>query len=160
MKTEERDSLGALYATWDTNALVDASRRRRSEYAPEALALMDEELRHRDVPLKEAAPPQTSAAPQVSLPPDASNPSRKEAAPQVQYVGAWGLWFLFNLCAMLFLGWALGGRRPRGPVEAIVPSVILLLVSFLTFRFAVKWLVVDDIIKKLKHSEKDKDTQP
>jgi hypothetical protein len=158
MKREEADSLAALYATWDTDALVDALRRRAAEFAPDALLLIEQELKRRDAPLEDAVPPHHRAAVPENAP-EARQPSGRATAPTVQYVGAWGLWFLLNLGAVLFLGWALGGRRPRGPVEAIVPSVILLVVSFVTFRFAVKWLVVDDLTKKLKNPKEDEDTQ-
>ena len=65
-----------------------------------------------------------------------------------------------RVCERLVRGGVIGGKRPRGPVEAIFPTVLVLVVSFVTFRYAVKWLVVDDLMKKLKRTPEDEDTQP
>ena len=62
---DERDALRRLYETWSTDALVTAATERRDEYAPEAVQLIENEIRKRELRGTGADSPQ----PEVDTPP-------------------------------------------------------------------------------------------
>jgi hypothetical protein len=154
MNNDERCALASLYVKWETASLLDAVTRHPSEYDPQALELMGQELARRGAtaqPLESMKPSKPYALPPIGQsPPQFGIISR----PHIQYVGAWGLNILLSCAIGIPLTLAINGVRPHDQAEAVVATLVFivggLVLSFLAFWLSVKWMIVDRLSQQPK----------